>query len=302
MKKYLLLLFTFSVLSSTAQNHLPSADELKAMESVIEKSEVMRTSNLNTSLIAPRSAGVLCDSISTTYTSNNGLAGAMFDVVAVSDLVINGLYTSISASSNYEVYYKSGSYVTAAGNASAWTLAGADFLTFIATNTPTYINLPISIPMLSGDTIALYITNNSGSFSGLRYTDGVGAGTLYINNGSLKVYEGVGVTYPFNSIFSDRVWNGTINYCLGTVSVDDIENTPVQISPNPVRELVTFDLNSAEFETINLYSTNGQKILTETINNSNAVTIDCSRFTRGLYIYELLTANGNSKRGKLILE
>ena len=302
MNKYLFILLSLVVFTSNAQNLLPSADELKAMQAASEKSKVMNYSEVKTPMEVQRSAGVLCDSISTTYISNNGLAGAMFDVVAVSDLVINGLYTSVNLSSNFEVYYKSGSYVTATGNASAWTLAGTTSVTFTTLNSPVFLNIPLGIQMFSGDTIALYITNNSGAFGGLRYTDGAGAGTLYVNNGSLKVYEGIGITYPFVNIFPDRVWNGTINYCLGTTSVNNIENTVIQISPNPVNDLATFDLNNMEFETLILYNINGQIILKESINNSNSVTIDCSRFTSGLYIYELQTADGHSKKGKLILE
>ena len=115
---------------------------------------------------------------------------------------------------------------------------------------PTFIPIAMNITMNAGDTVAFYVTNTNGGSSGLKYTNGVGSGTLYIDNGALKIFEGNGITYPFNSLFADRVWNGTINYCTNTTGINNLKNNNITIYPNPASDYLKFTFENNNLKTL----------------------------------------------------
>jgi hypothetical protein len=109
-----------------------------------------------------------------------------------------------------DVYTKAGSYVGFDKNPAPWTKVSSVVLNSASpTGTPTFVD--ISDLLLSANTVTgFYITFNrqSGNTNALKYTNGA---NTYSNN-DLKITAGVGKGYIFDSTFSPRTWNGTINY------------------------------------------------------------------------------------------
>jgi len=65
--------------------------------------------------------------------------------------------------------------------------------------------------MTPGQTYGIYVTLTSGS---VNYTNGTGTNQFFADN-NIEVSLGSGNAYPFGSIFTPRVWNGTIHYSSG---------------------------------------------------------------------------------------
>jgi hypothetical protein len=48
----------------------------------------------------------------------------------------------------------------------------------------------------------------------MRYTDGEDWGSIALSNDDLEVSKGLGVDYPFETVYQDRIWNGVLKYVL----------------------------------------------------------------------------------------
>jgi hypothetical protein len=46
----------------------------------------------------------------------------------------------------------------------------------------------------------------------MRYTDGASWGSTAASNDDMVVSKGIGVVYPYGTIYQDRVWNGVLKY------------------------------------------------------------------------------------------
>ncbi len=306
MNKLLPTLLAASLLSISgfAQQNIPSADELSALQNNINNSVIIATpKSPSTNAYQRIMSG--CDSITTTYASNNGLAGAMFDVIADSNLTINGMYTNLSVASGvFEIYYKPGTFIGFEQNSSAWTLLGSNSIISNGVDVPTLVPIPFSINMNAGDTIAFYISNTTGGSSGLKYTNStISTGALYVTNGALRIYIGKGVTYPFGSgsIFSDRVWNGTLNYCTTTTGMNHLQEQTISVVPNPSVGNVQFSFGDKNISKFKLFSPEGKLIRDEKIFGSN-FTLERNNLSNGVYFYQLTDDNNNHHTGKLIFE
>lgn len=304
MKKLLLTIITgfISTTILVAQTTAPSADEINAMQQHTEAPLPIIQNQVVNSFSLAGGSFVGCDSITTTYASNNGLAGAMFDVVADSALVINGMYSNLSvASSTFEIYYKTGTRAGFEQNAAAWTLAGSATVTGAVVNVPILIPIALNVNMNIGDTVAFYLTNSSGNTAGLKYTNGVGAGSLYIDNGALKIYEGNGITYPFGNIYADRVWNGTLNYCTNTTGINDVVKNTIGVYPNPVTDKTIFNFGDARVTSLVITCVDGKKVFEEKNINSSDYTFQRKGLTNGIYFYEIFSGRDLISKGKLLL-
>lgn len=303
MKKSLLVLISCLFVNTNihAQSNTTNIDEINAN---LKSNEIVYTQKYQAIFNQPKITSVLtgCDSITTTYSSNNGLAGAMFDVIADSNLVINGIYTNLSVASGvFEIYYKYGSRVLYLQNPTAWTLLGSASVVSAGIDVPTFIPIAMNITMNAGDTVAFYVTNTNGGSSGLKYTNGVGSGTLYIDNGALKIFEGNGITYPFNSLFADRVWNGTINYCTNTTGINNLKNNNITIYPNPASDYLKFTFENNNLKTLIIKSLDGKKMF-EAINiNTSDYIFKRNGLAKGIYFYQIYSNDIEVAKGKLIL-
>ncbi len=156
-------------------------------------------------------------SAATSYASNNGSRGAMFNITATNTVIIKSfdgnLYGGTTAT--YEIYYKAGSYVGSETNAAAWTLAGTvNSLYATANNVPTAIPIPINVVIPAGQTYAFYVTNTASG--GINYTSSAVTNVTLVSDANITMVGGVGKSYPFGSTYSYRLFNGTVHYTVGT--------------------------------------------------------------------------------------
>lgn len=149
--------------------------------------------------------------LNTTFASNNGLAGSMFDVTALSTITVRGLEVNLPAGTHtLQVYFKAGTYVGSEGSSANWTLVGATAVTSLGQDLATPLVMDFDLQLVSGQTYGLYVTISSGA--ALRYTNGTTAGAVFTQDGNLQIKEGIGVAYPFGDTFTPRVWNGRVLY------------------------------------------------------------------------------------------
>jgi hypothetical protein len=157
-------------------------------------------------------------SLATSYTSNNGSRGAMFNITATNTITIlcfdGNLYGGTTA--KYEIYYKSGTYVGSETNAAAWTLAGSvNSLYVSANNVPTAIPITVNVVIPAGQTYGFYVTNTASG--GLNYISSAVTNVTLASDANLTMVGGVGKAYPFSSTYSYRLFNGTVHYAVGNV-------------------------------------------------------------------------------------
>jgi hypothetical protein len=178
------------------------------------------------------------DSLSTTFAGGNGQNGNMFDIsvtgtssINITGFAQNFLGTS-STISGFELWTVTGGITGNTANASAWTLiSSTGTFTNNTSGTPTNVpfSTPFSIRLNPGQTIGIYLTNQSSSENN-SYTDGTGVGNVAATNANLTIYEGHGVRYPFVELYTPRIWNGTIFYNVGPSAADTQSSMQYQAS------------------------------------------------------------------------
>lgn len=158
------------------------------------------------------------NSLASSYTSNNGGVGVMFNVTATNTVTIlcYDLNLVLGTTGSYEVYYKPGSYIGSENNAANWILIGSNpSVPCVGFDYPSPLNIPINIVIPAGQTYAFYITSNStATASGVRYTNGTGYANI-ASDPNLTIAGGVGKAYPFLATFANRHFNGTVHYSSG---------------------------------------------------------------------------------------
>ena len=157
------------------------------------------------------------NSITTTFANNNGAGGTMFEVTAgPQPVTITGLESNwTSATADAEVFFKSGTYIGFETNASAWTSVGrSGVFNTNGSGNPTLFPISFSVIIPAGQTYSFYVHSHTGS---LGYTNGTTEGNLFVTDGNVSIFEGIGLSSgaPFGtSRFSPRVWNGNLLYNL----------------------------------------------------------------------------------------
>lgn len=158
--------------------------------------------------------------LATSYASNNGSRGAMFNIVSgANPVTITGFSANLygGTTARYEIYYKAGTYVGSETTAANWTMAGAvNSLYVAANNVPTYIPIAMSITIPANSTYGFYVTNTASG--GLNYTSSAVTNVTLATNSDLSVVGGVGKAYPFGSTYSYRLFNGTVHYYTGNIN------------------------------------------------------------------------------------
>ncbi|TWI84995.1 putative secreted protein (Por secretion system target) [Lacibacter cauensis] len=155
----------------------------------------------------------------TSYASNNGSRGAMFNITAINTITVTGFYANLygGTTAKYEIYYKAGTYVGSETNAAAWTLGGSvTSLYAAANNVPTDIPIPLSVTIPAGETYGFYVTNTASG--GLNYTSSAATNVTLVTDANLTMTGGVGKSYPFGSTYSYRLFNGTVRYYVGALN------------------------------------------------------------------------------------
>lgn len=151
-------------------------------------------------------AGVL----TTTFASNNGQSGNMFDVVTLGGpLTVTGLDLNLDPGTwTIDVYKKAGTWVGFSSTPGAWTLIDSASVASAGYNTPTFFNVTDFL-LGASTTTGLYVTTTT---SDMNYTNGTAVGDVAAANSDLQILEGAGVSYPFGSLYTPRIWNGSIHY------------------------------------------------------------------------------------------
>jgi hypothetical protein len=146
-----------------------------------------------------------------TMTAGNGSNGNMFDIVATSNIEVNGFDVHISsvAVTTIEVWYRPGSFVGFNTSNSGWTNALTTTVTGMGSGILTPVPASFTVPVSSGSTYGFYVTANGGGIFG--YSNGTAVGNIHVSNGDLNVLEGNGGSY-FSVTNSPRVFNGNVKY------------------------------------------------------------------------------------------
>jgi hypothetical protein len=178
-------------------------------------------------------------SLTTTFASDNGLYGNMFDLVASNPITITGFDINLTnliegETANVAVYYKLGTFAGSENNAAAWTLLGTqNGVVSNGDDVPTPLNIG-GLALIPGQTYGVYVTTTNGV--GLLYT----SGSTTVSNADLQFSGGVGKAYGTNgfdgSTFTPRIWNGTIYYTPTDIPdpaelisdlIDDVNDLPI---------------------------------------------------------------------------
>jgi hypothetical protein len=246
-----------------------------------------------------------CNMTTTTFAGGNGNDGNMFDITASNDVMINGFYGNIGGTGYVKIYFRNGTYFGNEANPGAWTLIDSVMMTG-TTGVPTLIPIPVNLAIPNGQTMGFYITGN-GSGAAVDYTDGTTEGAVFTNDGVISINEGKGISYPFGNVFTPRIWNGQVDYCMGITSVPQVDNAAATVSvfPNPFNTTATFLIETEQPVNdmqLSVYDGNGRLVRQVTNINTNTVTIDREGLTAGMYFYMLSSNDQLLSNGKLIIE
>ncbi len=154
-------------------------------------------------------------SITTTFASNNGAAGNMFDITTFGNaLTVNTMAFNLEPSNNnphsINVYTRMGSYIGFENNAAGWTLVSQTTGTISAgQDTPTLVDV-MDFSLLANSVTGIYVTTVGSST--MDYTNGSDT----FENADLRLDLGVGKGEGLftGGTFNPRTWNGTINYTI----------------------------------------------------------------------------------------
>ncbi len=207
-------------------------------------------------------------SLTTTFMSNNGQSGNMFDVMSPSGITITDFDVNLDPGTwNVEIYIVNvdptatnpGSIaqtptmgpsmgLRADSDSNQWTLV-ATIANVVSngTNVATNLAAGLAIPLTPGQRQGFYVTVNNGT--AMNYTNGANWGGVAASDSFLDIYEGWGSVYAFAGSFgtgsdpmnpggSSRIWNGTIYYSTGPIVAGNGQ------APQP--GLAVLDINGAK--------------------------------------------------------
>jgi len=166
-------------------------------------------------------------SVSTLFASDNQFRGNTFDISSSVPIDIVGFDVNIvGGNESITVHYKQGTSVGFEDNAAAWTMLGTDAgVVAQGQDVPTPVAVGgLTIP--AGQTFGLYVDLSSyvgteAGRDGALDDQGRGAAAMLYTNGGPQVFTDGTVSLtsntgqgdpPFTSIFTPRIWNGTLYY------------------------------------------------------------------------------------------
>ncbi|MDC7999219.1 spondin domain-containing protein [Gilvibacter sediminis] len=94
---------------------------------------------------------------------------------------------------------------------------------------------------------------------------------------------------------------GTLTISLeGILSVDDNSLQSISMSPNPATDHLNLQVPNADVEIVSVYSALGQLVYQQNMNGRTNLTMDLSNFKSGVYLVNMLTADGQTVVRKLV--
>jgi hypothetical protein len=198
----------------------PSAGNVVATGDTLHTGPLFTTTNYYV-----EARGLATNNLMTTFANNNSCSGGnMFDITALSDVMIDSFDLHLQSpgnTANAEVYYKVGSYVGFETNAGAWTLLGTTSVTSQGVGLPSPCPIGgLTIP--TGMTYAIYIYHPNVVYTSLAAT---------YNSPEMTISVGAGLCSLFGGVNAGRAWNGRVYYrSEGCAS----PRTQVTVNVNPV--------------------------------------------------------------------
>ena len=169
------------------------------------------------------------NSLTTTFADNNSHTGNFFDVTAHDTITINDLYLNTDSTSLIvKIWTRPGTHVGNETDSTGWTF---QHTAAFSGGTNVSIGGGLNISMNAGETMGFYVLLDS--WGAMRYTNGTGLGDTAATNADLTIFQGRGgADVPFgNSLFTPRIWNGTI--CYNNTSSAPSCTNPVSINMKP---------------------------------------------------------------------
>lgn len=150
-------------------------------------------------------------------TSSQGRQGAMFNIIAHEDVVIDSFAVKYLSTQpiQAEIYGRPGSYRTYEQLQFSWNQIGAFFnFTPAPAGQMTVIPIDINTPIAKGDTFGFYITTANTPAINMAASPGLGLqqGTVYKSDGIIDFVQGTVNNYPFGAFTGPRVLNCKIYY------------------------------------------------------------------------------------------
>jgi PKD repeat protein len=93
-----------------------------------------------------------------------------------------------------------------------------------------------------------------------------------------------------NNVFVDNV--NVIDPAFVSSENLEFENSRVNVFPNPASDLVNFEFYNMDVETLHLFDMTGRIVESISVRRTQ-LTLDISSYNSGMYIYQLIDANGN---------
>ena len=157
--------------------------------------------------------------ITTTFISNNSQNGNMFNVdILDDDLLFTGFDINLlTGSQNIQIYTRLGGYQGFETSSTGWDLIFDSFVASSGAGSASFVDIADTL-FSSNSTYGLYITTTEIiNSSAMGYTNGTLENSIYVDDGSIRIREGLGMRYAFSTSFSPRVWNGSIHYEVASV-------------------------------------------------------------------------------------
>ncbi|HLP20638.1 MAG TPA: gliding motility-associated C-terminal domain-containing protein, partial [Chitinophagales bacterium] len=154
---------------------------------------------------------------SDTATAALGRPGAMFNIIAHGDVIIDSFAVKYSTAQpiKAEIYGKGGSYRTFEQSQFSWNQLGA-YNNFLPSPVGQFTVIPVQVnqAIANGDTFAFYVTTtNTAPVVNQAYSPGNNlSGTVYKSDGIIDFVQGTANNYPFGAFIGPRVVNIRIYY------------------------------------------------------------------------------------------
>lgn len=177
---------------------------------VIGTGNTFTTNAATTTTYYAQAASTSTSNMFVSLAAGNSFLGNMFDIVALSNIEVNGFNIHVSSTIVYtvEVWTRTGSFVGFNTSNTGWTMAGTTTVTGMGTGTLTPVPMSFTVPIAAGQTQAFYVTITSGTF---HYTNGTAVGAVWVANSDMQLLQGNGGGY-FSVTNSPRCFNGEVLY------------------------------------------------------------------------------------------
>ena len=92
-------------------------------------------------------------------------------------------------------------------------------------------------------------------------------------------------------------------YHYGSLGISDKEIISASVYPNPVSDMleINFGKNISD-GTFILYDIFGKTIRQVAVKNKTNITVSCKEFAAGMYVYRIISADGKTGAGKVVIK